>query len=161
MQRALLPVEDSVRNQFDHLSTRVKTTEIKIDQISKSTHQDITDTFNAKIEQLEGKLNASLQEKASASDLKQLRESLDSSIDLLNKKVDSSFSGLKDQISNLETKLTKQNAAANTEMVARDKAQKELISSLELQLRQSMDKQLKLEKELAQIKDTVLNSTQL
>jgi len=34
----------------------------------------------------------------------------------LNKKVDSSFSALNEKISNLETKLTKQNDAAKTEM---------------------------------------------
>ena len=165
MQRALLPVEDSVRNQFDHLSTRVKTTEIKIDQISKSIHQDITATFNARIEQLEGKLNASIEQKTSASDLKQHRESLDSSVDLLNKKVDSSFSALNQKISNLEIKLTKQNAAAKTEMLQvidtdLKRLKKELtirIDALDHSLRQSIEKQVKLEKELGQMKGTILS----
>jgi hypothetical protein len=100
----------------------------------KSIHQDTTATFNARIEKLESKLNASIEQKTSASDLKQHRESLDSSVDLLNKREDSSFSALNEKISNLETKLTKQNDAAKTEMCSAIDTNLELLKN-ELTLR--------------------------
>ena len=115
----MLPQEHSIRNQFDHLSSRVRHSEDKIEKMPKNIEKDIVKGFDEKLRLLEARLKASIDENSSITEHEKLRETLESSIKSVHTKFDSSSSSFDEKMSSLEAQLERISSEALSEISSR------------------------------------------